>query len=478
MVSWYDHERERWRHKTGYTDATMSMALGQRLERASAARREGFTSSVREEAIAPIEGQLQQFLTQLRAKKRDVNYTAQLEQRIRRVLSDIGAKRLLDIDPGKVEAALLQMTTQRGFEGKGRPLSVASRNEYATSLMTFTTWAKKRRKIDFDPLESLEKADEQEADRVHPRRALSAEEIGRLLDATVERPAIELLTIRMGENKGTLGAAVRPSVVERARQVGRDRRMAYLLAIWTGLRRSELSQLEWRDVRLDAEVAYIQLRAEITKARRADVLPLHDQLAAELATFHPGAPAPSDRVVPDVPNMKVLKLDLAHARIDYGTKEIGFADLHSMRMTLNNLLAASKVGSRTRQAQLRHTDPKLTEVTYFDKSLYLQPHAEQLNQAAAIPSRFAAAKPTPRRNSGLVRAQNAHKTGDSEGHGESPAGTMTDVEAAGLAQSDDGDMAMFSAAFGIKRHGPASCDAGPCGKRAKGIEPSTFTLAT
>ena len=36
----------------------------------------------------------------------------------------------------------------------------------------------------------------------------------------------------------------------------------------------------------------------------------------------------------------------------------------------------------------------------------------------------------------------------------------------------------FQATFGTKGHGPASCDAGPCGKRAKGIEPSTFTLAT
>jgi len=67
--------------------------------------------------------------------------------------------------------------------------------------------------------------------------------------------------------------------------------------------------------------------------------------------------------------MDVLKLDLAFAGIDYGNKEIGFADLHAMRMSLNMMLAAQGVKSRSRQAHLRHTDPRLTEVTYFDKSL-------------------------------------------------------------------------------------------------------------
>ncbi len=56
---------------------------------------------------------------------------------------------------------------------------------------------------------------------------------------------------------------------------------------------------------MNAEVPYLQLRAEVTKARRADVIPLHDQLAAELAAFCPDEPGTKDRVVPDVPDMKV-----------------------------------------------------------------------------------------------------------------------------------------------------------------------------
>ena len=79
-----------------------------------------------------------------------------------------------------------------------------------------------------------------------------------------------------------------------------------------------------------------------------------------------------------------MKLDLALAGIDYGNKEIGFADLHALRMSLNTMLAAQGVKSRSRQVHLRHTDPRLTEETYFDKSLYVQPHAEELKKVTAI----------------------------------------------------------------------------------------------
>ena len=58
---------------------------------------------------------------------------------------------------------------------------------------------------------------------------------------------------------------------------------------------------------------------------------------------------------------------------------MGYADLHSMRTTLNTLLASHDIAARTHQSQLRHGDPRLTEVTYFDKSRYLEPQAQQLN---------------------------------------------------------------------------------------------------
>ena len=86
-----------------------------------------------------------------------------------------------------------------------------------------------------------------------------------------------------------------------------------------------------------------------------------------------------------VPDMKVMKLDLKVAGIEYGDEEMGFADLHAQRMTLNTMLASQSVDSRVRQSQLRHTDPKLTEVMYFDKALFIKPQADKLAMAEAIP---------------------------------------------------------------------------------------------
>jgi integrase len=47
----------------------------------------------------------------------------------------------------------------------------------------------------------------------------------------------------------------------------------------TGLRRSELLALRWADVKLNAPLPFIQLRAGDTKSKRADVLPLRADLA-------------------------------------------------------------------------------------------------------------------------------------------------------------------------------------------------------
>ncbi len=233
--------------------------------------------------------------------------------------------------------------------------------------------------------------------------------------------------------------------------------MAYLLAIWTGLRSSERRQLEWQDVRLNGEVSFIQLRAEITKARPADMLPLHVQLVVELTEYRPAAATPGDRVLADVPDMDVMKLDLTHAGIDYGNKGIGFADLHSMRMTSNDLLAANKVGSRVRQAQLRHADRKLTEVTYFDKSLYLQPHAEQLNLVAAIPllvGSASAARPSD-------PARNMHEDVVQAGQFGAPTGTSGTLGGDQPLVSNSDPYPSAQADSGTNGHGPASNDAGP-----------------
>jgi integrase len=83
--------------------------------------------------------------------------------------------------------------------------------------------------------------------------------------------------------------------------------MAYIVAFWTGLRRSELQRLEWRDIRLDGQVPCIQLRAPSTKSGRDDVVPLHGEVVAELLAYKPAGAQPTDPVLRVVPSMGVLR---------------------------------------------------------------------------------------------------------------------------------------------------------------------------
>jgi hypothetical protein len=118
------------------------------------------------------------------------------------------------------------------------------------------------------------------------------------------------------------------------------------------------------------------------------------------------------------------------------------------------------------EAHLRHTDPRLTDVTCFYKSLYVQPHAEELKKVMAIPT------------TAISGAGNEQEIRGSTGLLGSSAGTDGGAKPDG----SDGVVAVpevcSDARFVTKRHDPASCDTGSFEKRAKGFEPSTFTLAT
>lgn len=474
VASWYDAESDSWRQTKAYTDRALSLAMAQRLEKESASRREGFASSERDESIKPIEVQLQQFLTSVVSESNCPNYISQLEARILRVLGAIHAKRLLDIDGGKVEAALLEMRTTRGFEGRGRPLAATTRNEYLTSMKEFTKWAKARHKLEFDPLLPVHKASEDKEEKMHPRRALTVNQVVALLNAAECRPEIELRTIRTGARKGQLGAKVCPRVLAKAKRTGIERRMAYLVAIWTGLRRNELAKLKWRDVLLDLAAPHIQLPKGITKAKRDDMVVLHSQAIEELRNFRPIDPQPHDQVLPQVPSMAVMKRDLAFAGIDYGNREDGYADLHAQRKTLNMMLASQGVAPRARQAQLRHTDPRLTEDTYFDKQNFLEPQTRMVNGAAAIP---VAGRPKTRTDP-IQSAQLMHNGNGPEGLLGSQSGTQGERDGAGLPVEPLRETPANSPVNVTKRRDPASCDTGSDQKRAMRFELTTFTLAT
>ena len=106
----------------------------------------------------------------------------------------------------------------------------------------------------------------------YPRRSLMQDKFALLFNAAERCPLAELRTLRTGASVGQPVANVRWAARRRAEQLGRERRIAYLIAVWTGLRRSEIRALTWGDVDLNGAVAAIRLPAETTKSSGPTVL--------------------------------------------------------------------------------------------------------------------------------------------------------------------------------------------------------------
>ncbi len=382
VINYFDAEQGKRRTIRGYSDRGASLAKGDRLERESARRAEGLINVVDEQARRPIGEHLAEYLGTLRARGRESRYVQQVEQKIEFLAPRTGARRAIELDGAKILNVLAEYRFRSGKSNPAKSLSVAAKNEYIGAAKSFTKWCAENRRLPHDPLVSLKKLKSHSGVRAHPRRALSVDEMSRLLDAALRRPLVELQTIRTGRCRGQLGAKIRPGVAEMADATGRERRLAYLTALWTGLRRSELAELRWGDIHLDSATPHIRLRAEATKAKRGDTIAVHPELAEELRGWRPATAKPEHLVFKSVPSMRVLRADLKFAGIESGDAVTGFVDLHALRLSYGTMMAVHGVSQRSRQAQMRHSDPRLTEVTYIDARLL--PVAAELQTIPAI----------------------------------------------------------------------------------------------
>ena len=244
-------------------------------------------------------------------------YTRKIEQRVTRLIAECGWERVCEVS---APSFIAWRNTQA--------LSPKTLNDYQHAISTLLNWLRDSGRISTNPLEHVGRVDGR-GKKTFRRRAFTDAEAARLL-------------------------AVHP-----------DRRRVYLLALHTGLRLSELRALQWADV--DLEAPMIRLRAEATKAKRADVLPITLTAQAMLAEWRDSRPG-SGRVFPrGVPNHHTFRADLEAARIprldDRGWK----VDFHALRVTFITNLQRAGVPQRIAMALARHTDPRLTAHIYTDQ---------------------------------------------------------------------------------------------------------------
>jgi len=204
-------------------------------------------------------------------------------------------------------------------------------NDYLAAGKAFVKWCIKTRRLAGNPLEGVDKIASVAAE--NDKAALTPEQAKRLLAAAGHH------------------------------------RLLYLTALRTGLRRSELRALQWGDLHLDGLRPFVKLRAATTKAHRADVLPLPDDVVQALSEARPADAEAKDRVFATMPKMHTFRAALDRAGIahyDASGKKMCF---HSLRVTFGTWLGQAGTAPRVHMELMRHTDMKLTMGYYTDPRL-------------------------------------------------------------------------------------------------------------
>jgi integrase len=274
----------------------------------------------REAAQAPLESLMEEFLADVKGRGRTPAYTQGLRTQITRLMKAGNWKKFPDITP-------ISFINWRN----NSTLAPKTKNEYLAAIKEFIAWLVKYGKAESNSLKTVPKLENRQ---INPRRALTNTEVSALLDS----------------------AGIRKPI--------------YMTALYTGLRRNELRQLEWGDVHFNANKPHIKARANTTKNKKNATLPLHRDLVEILKSIKPKNGKQSDRVFAGelFSSSRQQERDFRNAGIQKRDHLGRVADFHCLRHTYCTMLANAGVPLRTAQALMRHSDPKLTANIYTDEN--------------------------------------------------------------------------------------------------------------
>lgn len=343
MVAFLDGTGRRLIRSSGSTDKRVAERFARDLEKRSLLVREGLADP-RKEAIAiaarkPLAAHVDDFLKSLRDKGSTPKHVSDREGQLDRLLRAGRMTRLADLTPARVQAGLAELRELRS-------ISIRTLNRYQRAAQSLSRWLVREGRLDADPLVAMSGRNPA-PDRRHVRRALSPEEVGKLLAAAASG----------SEHRGLTGP---------------DRAVLYRIALGTGFRASEIASLTPASFDLEGDPPTVTVRAGYSKNRREAVQPIRRDLADLLRGWV--AEKPADRPVFDVPSLchrtaRMMRFDLDAAGIEYRDEQGRVCDFHSLRVTFISGLVSA--GASVKEAQLlaRHSDPALTIGTYTRASV-------------------------------------------------------------------------------------------------------------
>jgi integrase len=416
----------------GYTDKLASEQLAARLERSKAQGSEGLEDPYKLHRKRRLAEHVAEWIAELRQLRRDDVYVGLCESRMARLIAECAWETLADISADKFikwrETATSTVGKARKKGSNVKPMGARTQNHYLETVRAFCKWAMRRKRManhslaDVSPVETAGQLRRQ-------RRALTEDEIDSLLGAVPPR-----------------------------------HQLAYRVILATGLRRDELRQLCWGDVKLNAPQPFIQLRPETTKAKRADVLPLRQDLA-KLLREKRGDAGDGEHICRTMPSMDSHKRYLEKAGIAFEDEHRRRADFHALRHTYGTLLAKAGVAPRVAMSLMRHTDMRLTMNVYTDPRVFDMAGAVEMLPAMAAAE---------------LLAVQATGTDGAAGRSKSVSSPSAQIGVCTAVTGKDGECGESSSTLEDDGHWQQKSPSGKDGdhERVKGVEPSTFTLAT
>ncbi len=218
-----------------------------------------------------------------------------------------------------------------------------------------------------NPFDGMARLNEQ-AERRRRARALTEDELTRLLDAARRRPLEHAMTVYRGSNKGKLLAKVPDERKSKLERLGTERALIYKTAVLTGLRLNELRTLTCRDLSF-GDVPFIKLNHSNEKNRQGSTLAMRSDLAEELRAWIAERER-GDRVF-EVPSglLRIMDRDLKAAGIPKKDADGCVVHVHALRHSFGTHLSKAGVAPRVAQAAMRHSNIALTMGTYTDARL-------------------------------------------------------------------------------------------------------------
>ena len=350
-IQWFDHEGKR-RACKGFTDKGLSEQLAAKLEEEARLRRTGMIDPVQEKFMGqkrlPITDHLDAFERSL--AKNSTKHVMLTMSRVRRVADECGFETIAEISVEAVEIVLTEML-------EDEEIGHRTYNHYVQAFDSFCNWMVDTKRLIANPLVGMERLNPA-VDVRHKRRALSPEEVGKLVTSARESGvSIQCFT-------------------------GEERARIYILSFLTGLRRKEIASLTPRSFDLDADTPKLTVEAACSKHRREDVLPLHPALVKMLREWLKGLP-PDELLFPRLAKRRtwlMVKKDLERVGIPYENAD-GIADFHAAGRH-SHITGLVRHGASIVEAKelARHTDVRMT-MKYTHVGI-----EDQAKAVAALPS--------------------------------------------------------------------------------------------